>query len=583
MLDISAIGHQLPTETVTNTTAVLGIRGTGKTNTAVVIVEEVVKEKQQPIIFDPLGVWFGAKSSKDGLEPGLPIVIFGGAHADLPLTVDMAEQIADILVDSRMPAILSIEFLSKTQQRQFCQRFCTRLYERKAAPDKRDPVLVIFDEASLFVPQTKFKGTAADSAEAVEDLVRRGRSRGLGVMLIDQRAASINKDVLTQLEVLISHKQTSPQDRAAIKEWVSAYGDADVQKTLDQTLATLVLGQAWIWSPALDMFEKVQIRQRETFDSSATPKLGDKPIEPKSWASVDLSQLRSMLEASVEKDEDEDPAKGKNGASTAKLERDLSEKVQEIDRLQTELATERGKIKTITSLLVQATESSVRTMAFMGKLCMDAGLEVPIVGDPLADTVAEFAPKAVVAETIEQPNRIEYKATPPAEDGELRINQSMQAILNTLAGFEAMNVEQPLKVQIALQCGVQPKQAGFVKNVGLLNKHGLISASSERLSLTEEGRKRAVKTEKLRTVQEMQQVWLDSVSPPQRKMLERVIAAGDPGILKRDLQIGTGQEKTSAGFVKNLGIIKKLRLVAVTRDKVYATDLLCPPAPVGKK
>jgi DNA helicase HerA-like ATPase len=56
-----AKGLTLPTEAVTQTLAILGIRGSGKTNTAVVLSEELLKAKHQTVIIDPVDVWWGPK------------------------------------------------------------------------------------------------------------------------------------------------------------------------------------------------------------------------------------------------------------------------------------------------------------------------------------------------------------------------------------------------------------------------------------------------------------------------------------------------------------------------------------------
>jgi hypothetical protein len=51
-----------------------------------------------------------------------------------------------------------------------------------------------------------------------------------------------------------------------------------------ESLASLPVGTAWVWSPGyLELFQRVTIRARETFDSSATPKAGAWPVEPSAW------------------------------------------------------------------------------------------------------------------------------------------------------------------------------------------------------------------------------------------------------------------------------------------------------------
>lgn len=98
----------LPIETVTETIAILAKRGAGKTNTAVVLTEELVSAGQQVIVVDPVGVWYGLRSGADGTSGGIPVLIIGGDHADLPLTETSGEVIARILVGERQSAVLDL-------------------------------------------------------------------------------------------------------------------------------------------------------------------------------------------------------------------------------------------------------------------------------------------------------------------------------------------------------------------------------------------------------------------------------------------------------------------------------------------
>jgi hypothetical protein len=85
---------------------------------------------------------------------------------------------------------------------------------------------------------------------------------------------------------------THPRDIAAIKEWVNVHADPEQAQEMIASLAALPIGTAWFWSPGwLDVFRKVKIRRRETFDSSATPKVGDAPRRPRTLAEVDVQAL----------------------------------------------------------------------------------------------------------------------------------------------------------------------------------------------------------------------------------------------------------------------------------------------------
>lgn len=296
----------LPSSIGTQTLAVVGIRGSGKTVTASVIVESLLEEKQQVIILDPTDVWWGLKSSADGMDPAYPIVVFGGPHGDLPLEPGSGPALADFAVEQRASMILSLRHLRKGQQQTLVTAFAEQLYHRKGEAKNRTPVLVVIDEASTFVPQ-KVMGESARLVGSIEDLVRKGRASGIGVMLIDQRPASVNKDVLTQLEVLVAHQITAPHDRKALLEWVRQHDTHGGEKAFLEQLSSLPTGTAWFWSPSLNVFDRVSVRMRHTFDSSKTPKPGDVAAAPAAVAEIDLEALRTQLDSAIAEAENNDP------------------------------------------------------------------------------------------------------------------------------------------------------------------------------------------------------------------------------------------------------------------------------------
>lgn len=53
-------------EAVTQTFGVLAKRGAGKTYTAMVLVEELLKASAQVIVADPIGVCWGLRAAADG-------------------------------------------------------------------------------------------------------------------------------------------------------------------------------------------------------------------------------------------------------------------------------------------------------------------------------------------------------------------------------------------------------------------------------------------------------------------------------------------------------------------------------------
>ena len=207
-----------------------------------------------------------------------------------------------------MPAILSLRhFESQSDQRRFVTDFARRLYHRKGEEGRDTPMLLAIDEAHLFVPQ-RVSGAEAQMVGAIQKLVRQGRTSGIGVAIIDQRAASVNKDVLTQLELLICHRTSSPQDRKALEAWIEQHDKNDQKGEFLRRLPELARGVAWCWSPGwLDIFKEVPIRARRTFDSSATPKAGEVRVTPTTLAKIDLDALKTRMAAAIEKASRDDP------------------------------------------------------------------------------------------------------------------------------------------------------------------------------------------------------------------------------------------------------------------------------------
>lgn len=295
-------GLELPIDAVTQTFGILGKRGSGKTTTASVFAEELLKAQLPLVIVDPTGAWWGLRSSKDGKEDGFPITILGGDHGDVPLEEAAGKVIADLVAQEAPPLVLDLSILSKNAMRRFMTDFAERLYQKN-----RTAISVILDEADMFAPQRIMKG-GERLFGAVDDIVRKGRIRGLGVVMVSQRSAAINKDVLSQCEVLIAHRANHPRDIEPVMEWMKVHATKAQLEEVHGTIAQLADGEAWVMSPEwLDFFGRVQIRNRETFNSSATPRAGELRTTPKHLAPVDLKALQERMAATIERAKENDP------------------------------------------------------------------------------------------------------------------------------------------------------------------------------------------------------------------------------------------------------------------------------------
>lgn len=258
MINLGTI--KLPLAAATKTFAVLAKRGAGKSYTAAVLAEEFAKNGVPFVVFDPIDVWWGLRVAANGKDKGLPVVVFGQENADIVIDRDMGRQIAQAVVRDNISCVISTFGMPKVAQRHLIAEFAEELLNINKSPRH-----VFIEEAHEFVPQ-RVAGGMGKTFSAVEALVVMGRNRGIGVTLINQRAATVNKDVLTQVDTLLALRNVAPQDRKALQEWVEAHSaEGDFEKFI-KSLPSLPTGEAWIWSPEfMSVFEKIKIRKRETF------------------------------------------------------------------------------------------------------------------------------------------------------------------------------------------------------------------------------------------------------------------------------------------------------------------------------
>ena len=182
-------------------------------------VERLLESGARVAIVDPLGVW-GLRASCDGSAPGYPVVVFGGRHADIPITADAAAILGQVIAREALVCVVDLSELgSSAARRRFMAAFAEALYEAN-----EEQLHIVLDEADLWAPQRPIKGWEGLLGH-IEEIVRRGRVRGFIPWLITQRPAVVHKDVLSQADILVAMKLTASQDRDAIGAWIESQAD----------------------------------------------------------------------------------------------------------------------------------------------------------------------------------------------------------------------------------------------------------------------------------------------------------------------------------------------------------------------
>jgi hypothetical protein len=568
----------LPLDIVTQTVAVIAKRRAGKSYTMRRIAEQLFKAGQQIVIVDPKGDQWGIRSAADGKAPGLAVVILGGERGDVPLEVGAGEVVAKLVVEERVSVLLDLSLFRKAEVARFMTDFLENLYRLKAREIYRTPVMLVVDEADAIAPQKPQPGEER-MLGAIEDIVRRGGQRGIGCVLVTQRSAVLNKNVLTQAQILVALRTIAPQDLKAMKEWIDVHGEDAERKLLMESLPSLPVGQAWFWSPGWPtndgIFQRVNVLPIETFDSGATPKPGERRIEPKSAADVDLDALKRQMAATIEKAKADDPRElrkqiadlqrqATSGSSASKGvekqvltagDRELLEKVAAALRNRADQARDTISIadERLDTAVQKAAADYLNTVRRVG---MDAALNVEQVLDRvgLQKILGKLA--TVPAPTPQKPPTTNAAPRSPLA-GRVAPAQATSRPARQVSDGGALPPGEHATLTAALQYpnGIDRKRLGILTGykrssrdayIARLAQKGLVTVNGQLLYPTDTGRASMNGSfEPLPTGAALIEYWRSRLPEGERRTFEVVIANGNDVIDREDIDRITGYKRSS--------------------------------------
>ena len=285
--------------------AILGRKGSGKTYTAKGLVERLIKRGRRVIVIDPMSIWWGLRLAADGVAAGLPVLVVGGEHADIPLadpsspearfaaTPEAGARVARALLATTASTVIDVADIRRPANLLFVAALLRELYETHT----REPLWIVLEEADLFAPQ--FSRAAEDTAvlAEVEMLVRRGRGRGFRLITITQRPAAIHKAVLSQIDTMIALNLPGLPERKTVRQWME--GVVPDARAIFNALPTLPVGEAFVWTPQQRKLEREKFPTIMTFDTSSTPQQGVRRLPAGALSEKQLAELREAFGVGV--------------------------------------------------------------------------------------------------------------------------------------------------------------------------------------------------------------------------------------------------------------------------------------------
>lgn len=532
---------------------VLGKTGSGKSFTTRSMVERLLDLGRRVCILDYTGVWWGLRSSSDGAGDGYPVVIFGGEHADVPITERQAAEVARFVAEGATPTIIDLDGMTVGAQHRFVTTFCEELYRANSAP-----LHLVIEEIDELAPQTGAPG-AERMIGAVCRIFQRGRSKGFRAIAITQRPANVHKRVLAQCNAMIALRLVAPQDRKAIADWIRGHGDDAAGKRVIDSLPKLARGEGWIWAPEQDVLERTKFPAIKTFDSMRAPEDGES-VRAVRRAQIDMAAIRSRFAAVAES------AGNKAEGGTRLGEAELS-------RLQKEAWSDGRAVGYQEAIdRFRAAFMSVRMKLAESLAVIDAGLaDAETIAKAGAGSAlrGEPGPPTVEIAVTARPAARQHTASTPGD-----LDSAAKKLLAALARWNNATSW----ANVCIIAGLVPGNGYFYKGKKLLLDGGFVGEMPEGAMLTEKGIKAAGKIDARPTRWDLAAIWSAKLKEPAPRILSHLMKTRSGAATVEEIAEATALKPGNGYWYGGLSALRDAGLIEQSGSKapIKLTEMLRP-------
>jgi DNA helicase HerA-like ATPase len=218
------------------------------------------------------------------------------------------------LVDEGQASILNLKGLAPGVQQLVVGSIAQRLFEARKT-GLVPPHLFVLEEAHNFCPERHLSQAA--SGEIIQTIASEGRKFGMGLSVVSQRPAKVDKNVLSQCNTQIILKVTNANDLKTISKSVE-----NLPEGIEEEIRALQVGTALVSEPsfAMPLFCEIRPRQtrhggssiqvvREDVPEGAEPALETEATEDEEVALAETAEPESAPEPEDPVDGTQDPAR----------------------------------------------------------------------------------------------------------------------------------------------------------------------------------------------------------------------------------------------------------------------------------
>ncbi|ACM57443.1 conserved hypothetical protein [Halorubrum lacusprofundi ATCC 49239] len=296
-------------DVLTGRSFITGKSGSGKSNTASVVIENLLDNGFPVMIVDTDGEYYGLKEEYEILHAG------ADDECDIVVSPEHAEKLANLALEQNVPIILDVSgYLEEDTANELLLEVVKQLFAKEKRLKK--PFLLVVEECHEYIPEG---GGMDETGKMLIKVGKRGRKHGLGIVGISQRPADVKKDFITQCDWLCWHRLTWDNDTKVVGRILGSKYASAVEDLGD--------GEAFLMTDWDESIRRIQFHRKQTFDAGATPGLDDfERPELKSVSSDLVGELQSIS------DEEE-----RRESEIADLKQDLDKRDQRIQELEREL------------------------------------------------------------------------------------------------------------------------------------------------------------------------------------------------------------------------------------------------------
>jgi len=169
---------------LTGRSFITGKSGSGKSNTASVVIENLLDNGFPVMIVDTDGEYYGLKEEYEILHAG------ADDECDIVVSPEHAEKLANLALEQNVPIILDVSgYLEEDTANELLLEVVKQLFAKEKRLKK--PFLLVVEECHEYIPEGG--GMDETGGKMLIKVGKRGRKHGLGIVGISQRPADVKR------------------------------------------------------------------------------------------------------------------------------------------------------------------------------------------------------------------------------------------------------------------------------------------------------------------------------------------------------------------------------------------------------